>query len=82
MHQYRTEQMEKKLWGITQLYNQYFHEPATKLYQLHQQLDKLVMAAYKLESDDDILSKLLELNLELAAKEKREEKIIGAEALK
>lgn len=82
LHQYRTEQMEKKQWGITQLYNQYFHEPASKLYQLHQQLDKLVMTAYKFESDDDILSKILELNLELAAKEKRGEKIIGAEALK
>lgn len=79
LHQYRTQQMEQKQWGITQLYNTYFHEPASKLYQLHQQLDKLVMQAYNFKSDDDILAKLLELNLELAAKEKREEKVIGAE---
>ncbi|MDJ0534436.1 MAG: N-6 DNA methylase [Xenococcaceae cyanobacterium MO_207.B15] len=45
-----------------------------------QQLDKLVMQAYNFKSEDDILSKLLELNLELAAKEKRGETVIGAEA--
>ena len=80
LHQYRTQQMSKKQWGITQLYNEYFHEPASKLYQLHQQLDKLVMQAYNFKSDDDILSKLLELNLELAAKEKRGKKVIGLES--
>jgi SAM-dependent methyltransferase len=79
LHQYRTEQMEKKQWGITQLYNAYFHEPASKLYQLHQELDKLVMQAYGFKPDDNILEKLLELNLELAAQEKRGETIIGAE---
>jgi len=80
LHQYRTEQMSKKQWGITQLYNAYFHEPASKLYQLHQELDKLVMQAYNFKADDDILAKLLELNSELAAKEKRGEKVIGAES--
>jgi hypothetical protein len=79
LHQYRTQQMDKKQWGITPLYNQYFYEPASKLYQLHQQLDKLVMEAYNFQADDDILSKLLELNLELAAKEKRGEKVISLE---
>ena len=80
LHQYRTEQMSKKQWGITQLYNAYFHEPASKLYQLHQELDKLVMQAYNFKADDDILAKLLELNSEVAAKEKRGEKVIGAES--
>lgn len=77
LHQYRTEQMEKKQWVITQLYNKFFHEPASKLYQLHQQLDNLVMQAYGFKSDDNILEKLLELNLELADKEQRGEKVIG-----
>nr|WP_052055652.1 hypothetical protein [Myxosarcina sp. GI1] len=72
--------MEQKQWGITQLYNQYFHEPASKLYQLHQQLDKLVMQAYGFKEQDDILAKLLELNLELAEKEQQGEKVIGAES--
>ena len=38
------------------------------------------MQAYNFKSDDDILSKLLELNLELAAKEKRGKKVIGLES--
>ena len=80
LHEYRTQQMEQKQWGITQLYNEYFHEPASKLYQLHKELDKLVMKAYGFKVKDDILAKLLELNFELAAKEKRGEKVIGAES--
>ena len=80
LHEYRTQQMEKKQWGITQLYNEYFHEPASKLYQLHQELDKLVMQAYNFKTEDDILTKLLKLNFELAEKEKQGEKAIGVEA--
>ena len=80
LHEYRTQQMEKKQWGITQLYNEYFHEPASKLYQLHQELDKLVMQAYGFKAEDDILTELLQLNFELAEKETRGKKVIGAEA--
>ncbi len=77
LHEYRTEQMEKKQWGITQLYNKFFTEPSSQLYKLHQQLDKLAMEAYEFNPDDDILEKLLKLNLELAEKEQRGEKIVG-----
>ena len=77
LHKYRTEQMEKKQWGITQLYNQFFHEPSSQLFKLHAKLDQLVMQAYGFSSDDDILAKLLELNLELAEKEKRREVVVG-----
>ncbi len=77
LHKYRTEQMEKKQWGITQLYNQFFHEPSSQLFKLHTKLDQLVMQAYGFKSDDDILAKLLELNLELAEKEKRGESVVG-----
>ena len=80
LHEYRSQQMEQKQWGITQLYNEYFHEPTSKLYKLHQELDKLVMQAYNFKAEDDILVKLLELNLELAQKEKQGETIIGAES--
>jgi hypothetical protein len=38
------------------------------------------MKAYNFKSDDDLLSKLLKLNLELAELEKRGEKVIGVEA--
>ncbi len=77
LHEYRTQQMETKQWGITTLYNKFFNEPSSKLYQLHQQLDKLVMSAYKMQAEDDILEKLLILNLELGEKEKQGIKIIG-----
>ncbi len=80
LHQYRSEQMEKKQWGITQLYNQFFNEPSSQLYKLHKKLDDLVMQAYNFQSGDDILEKLLSLNLELAEKEKRGESIIGCHA--
>ncbi|MFM6369263.1 MAG: class I SAM-dependent DNA methyltransferase, partial [Dolichospermum sp.] len=79
LHQYRTQQMETKQWGITTLYNKFFNEPSSKLYQLHQQLDNLVMDAYKFQPEDDILEKLLTLNQELAEKEKQGIKIIGLE---
>ena len=77
LHQYRTQQMEIKQWGITTLYNKFFNEPSSQLYKLHQQLDKLIMDAYKFKPEDDILEKLLTLNLELAEKEKQGIKIIG-----
>ncbi|MEY3067451.1 MAG: hypothetical protein RLZZ532_4243, partial [Cyanobacteriota bacterium] len=77
LHEYRTEQMEKKQWGITKLYNNFFTEPSSQLYKLHQQLDKLAMEAYGFNPDDDLLEKLLKLNLELAEKEERGEKIVG-----
>ncbi len=77
LHRYRTQQMEAKQWGITTLYNKFFNEPTSQLYKLHEQLDKLVMQAYGFNSSDDILEKLLELNLELAEKEKRGKTIVG-----
>ena len=69
LHKYRTEQMEGKQWGITQLYNKFFNEPTSKLSKLHQELDNLVMQAYGFQEGDDLLAKLLNLNLEIATKE-------------
>jgi very-short-patch-repair endonuclease len=70
LHQYRTEQMESKQWGITKLYNEYFHEPASQLYKLHAKLDKLVMQIYGFSDSDDLLEKLLHLNQKISAQEK------------
>ena len=69
--------MEKKQWGITKLYNAYFHEPTSQLFKLHAKLDQLVLQAYGFSPDDDLLEKLLTLNLELAEKEKMGEAIVG-----
>lgn len=77
LHQYRSQQMEQKQWGITQLYNEYFDEPASQLAQLHRQLDQLVMRLYEFQVGDDLLARLLTLNRELAAKEQRGERVIG-----
>ncbi len=77
LHQYRSDQMEQKQWGITKLYNAYFDEPASQLYKLHKQLDALVLQAYNFSPDDDLLEKLLALNLELAEKEKNGEAVVG-----
>ncbi|MEC4807227.1 MAG: DNA methyltransferase [Jaaginema sp. PMC 1080.18] len=78
LHEYRSNQMEKKQWGITQLYNKFFDEPSSQLYLLHQALDKLVMQAYGFKTQDDILEKLLKLNLDLAEKEQQGETIVGS----
>ncbi len=78
LHQYRSQQMEAKQWGITKLYNEYFHEPASQLHKLHAKLDKLVMEAYGFSENDDLLSKLLNLNLELSDREKQGLTAIGA----
>lgn len=69
----------KFLWkfGINRLCNTYCNEQASQLAKLHKQLDALVLQAYGFSPDDDLLGKLLELNLELAAKEQRGEPVIG-----
>ena len=77
LHQYRSDQMQQKQWGITKLYNAYFAEPASQLYKLHKQLDAIVLQAYGFDPTDDLLEKLLALNLALAAKEKRGEPVVG-----
>nr|WP_217650454.1 DNA methyltransferase [Spirulina major] len=77
LHDYRSQQMEQKQWGITKLYNAYFDEPASQLYKLHQKLDALVLQAYGFSPDDDLLEKLLNLNLHLAAQEKAGAAVIG-----
>ena len=59
LNEYRREQMEQKQWGITRLYNQFFHEPTSQLYQLHEQLNEQVMEAYQFNSKLDILEQLL-----------------------
>lgn len=69
IHDYRTEQMERKQCGITQLYNQFFDEPASQLAKLHAQLDQLVCKAYGIKANQDPLKFLLELNFEVAQRE-------------
>lgn len=80
LHEYRSDLMNRRGWGITKLYNEYFHEPSSRLCKLHQHLDKLVLQAYDFTSSDPLLDRLLTLNLELAEKEKNGEPVMGASA--
>ncbi|NJN61926.1 MAG: class I SAM-dependent DNA methyltransferase [Coleofasciculaceae cyanobacterium RL_1_1] len=77
LYEYRSQVMDQKGYGITALYNQYFNEPSSQLAKLHQQLDKLVLAAYRFSPNDDPLEKLLELNQHLAHQEQQNQPIIG-----
>lgn len=77
LHEFRSNLMEHRQWGITRLYNEYFHEPSSQLAKLHAKLDALVLKAYGFTKDDDLLERLLMLNLELAAKEQRGEAVVG-----
>jgi hypothetical protein len=77
LNDYRNEVMVARNMGITDLYNTYFHEPASQLAKLHQSLDALVLKAYGWKASEDILSNLLDLNLELAEREAAGEKVVG-----
>ena len=77
LNDYRNAVMVEKGTCITKIYNAYFHEPASKLAKLHQALDALVLKAYGWKASEDILSNLLDLNLELAEREAAGEKVVG-----
>jgi hypothetical protein len=77
LHHYRTEQMESKQWGITELYNNYFQERASGLFKRHALLDRLVLQAYGFKASDPILERLLELNAALAEQERHGQAIAG-----
>ena len=49
----------------------------SQLAKLHAQLNTQTLAAYNFSPTDDLLEKLLSLNLELAEKEKLGESVIG-----
>ena len=79
--------MLQKQCGISHLYNSYLArperrnledlEPASQLAKLHQSLDALVLKAYGWKASEDILSNLLDLNLELAEREAAGEEVVG-----
>lgn len=69
LHNYRTEEMECRHWGITQLYNHSFAEPTSQLAQLHNQLDYLAYQAYDIKPHQDPLKFLLDLNFAITQQE-------------
>lgn len=77
LNDYRNGWMVEKQSGITDLYNRYYDEPASKLSQLHRALDAQVLKAYGWSADEDLLSNLLDLNLELAEREEEGLPVVG-----
>jgi hypothetical protein len=77
LNDYRNDLMVAKNWGITDVYNAYFHESASQLVRHHQAVDALVLKAHGWKASEDILSNLLDLNLELAEREAAGEKVVG-----
>ena len=77
LNDYRNGWMVEKQSGITDLYNRYYDEPASKLSQLHRALDAQVLKAYGWSADEDLLSNLLDLNLELAEREGEGLEVVG-----
>jgi SAM-dependent methyltransferase len=77
LNDYRDSWMTEKQKGITEMYNRYFDEPASKLRKLHDALDALVLKAYGWSAKDDVLANLLDLNLELAELEAEGQAIVG-----
>jgi len=71
LDEYRMAEMKDRQWGITQLYNAFYNEPASRLYKLHRQLDEAVCAVYgwKFDAGKNYNEKLYELNLQLHAAE-------------
>ena len=77
LNDYRNTWMVEQQKGITEMYNRYFDEPASKLRKLHNSLDALVLKAYGWGTRDELLSKLLNLNQELAELEAEGRAIVG-----
>jgi hypothetical protein len=77
LNDYRNCWMVEQQKGITEMYNRYFDEPASKLRKLHDALDALVLKAYGWSAKDDVLANLLDLNLELAELEAEGQAIVG-----
>lgn len=77
LNDYRNAWMVENQKGITELYNRYFDEPASKLRKLHDVLDALVLKAYGWSAKDDVLANLLDLNLELAELEAEGQAVVG-----
>jgi hypothetical protein len=77
LNDYRNTWMVEQQKGITEMYNRYFDEPASKLRKLHDALDALVLKAYGWSAKDDVLANLLDLNLELAELEAEGQAVVG-----
>jgi hypothetical protein len=73
----RREIMQKHRLSLRDLYRIVETSPNNHVSKLQERLDNAVRLAYGMKKDADILSFLLNLNLELFEKENRGDKIVG-----
>lgn len=71
----RTKAMHEYQMTLRDLYRQLEKPGKNPLKDLHAALDKTVLAAYGFDAKQDLLAQLLELNLAVAAKEEKGEKV-------
>lgn len=75
LHTQRTAALKQYNMSLRELYRQLELPGSNPIKDLHTSLDKAVMEAYGFTDKEDILSQLLALNLEVAEKETRKEKV-------
>lgn len=81
---YRIKVMNQNEYGITKLYNQFFLEPTSQLYKLHEELNKASCELYgfKYEPAKNYNDDIFKLNQEMYKKEADKQAIFTADAAK
>ncbi|MBE9563220.1 MAG: hypothetical protein IMF12_10205 [Proteobacteria bacterium] len=66
LENFRTQEAISRNYTITKLYNEFFYEPSSNLFKLHQKLDKAVCACYgwKYSHTKSYNDEMLALNIE------------------
>jgi len=75
LRDYRNEMIEQNQLTLRTLYKNLESGGKNKLRDLQTELDSAVIEAYGFDSNKDLLQQLLDLNLEIAAKEKQNQKV-------
>ncbi len=67
LDEFRLLMMKNRNYGITKLYNEFFHESASKLSKLHKSLDEAICDVYgwKYDSNKNFNKQLFALNQEI-----------------
>lgn len=75
LHQGRTKTLKEHNMSLRDLYRLLEQPGKNPIKDLHAALDKAVLEAYGFDATQDVLSQLLELNLQVAAKEENKETV-------
>ncbi|MFM7855983.1 MAG: type IIL restriction-modification enzyme MmeI, partial [Flammeovirgaceae bacterium] len=75
LHQQRTKTLKEHKMTLRDLYRLLEQPGKNPIKDLHAALDKAVMEAYGFEEKKDVLAQLLDLNLHVATKEEKKEKV-------